>query len=61
MGLGFAAVAIRNRALSSARRAASGVKAKWRACPTDPHIQAFSGFAALNGRTQAGERCATTA
>ena len=23
---------------------------------TDPHIQAFSGFAALNGRSQAGER-----
>jgi crotonobetainyl-CoA:carnitine CoA-transferase CaiB-like acyl-CoA transferase len=57
MGFGFAAVAIRNPRIVFCSSSGFGREGEMAGLPcTDPHIQAFSGFAALNGRTQAGER-----
>ena len=57
MGFGFAAVAARNPRIVFCSSSGFGREGEMAGLPcTDPHIQAFSGFAALNGRSQAGER-----
>ena len=58
MGFGFAAVAARNPKIVFCSSSGFGREGEMAGLPcTDPHIQAFSGFAALNGRGNgAGER-----
>lgn len=57
MGFGFATVAARNPRIVFCSSSGFGREGEMAGLPcTDPHIQAFSGFAALNGRSQAGER-----
>jgi len=57
MGFGFAVVAARNPRIVFCSSSGFGREGEMAGLPcTDPHIQAFSGFAALNGRSQAGER-----
>ena len=57
MGFGFEAVAVRNPRIVFCSSSGFGREGEMAGLPcTDPHIQAFSGFAALNGRTQGGER-----
>ena len=57
MGFGFDAVAARNPRIIFCSSSGFGREGEMAGLPcTDPHIQAFSGFAALNGRTQPGER-----
>ena len=58
MGFGFAAVAARNPSIVFCSSSGFGREGEMAGLPcTDPHIQAFSGFAALNGRgSGAGER-----
>jgi glutaryl-CoA transferase len=55
MGFGFAAVAARNPSIVFCSSSGFGREGKMAGLPcTDPHIQAFSGFAALNGRGEGG-------
>jgi crotonobetainyl-CoA:carnitine CoA-transferase CaiB-like acyl-CoA transferase len=58
MGFGFTAVAARNPKIVFCSSSGFGREGEMAGLPcTDPHIQAFSGFAALNGRNdEAGER-----
>jgi crotonobetainyl-CoA:carnitine CoA-transferase CaiB-like acyl-CoA transferase len=57
MGFGFAAVAVRNPRIVFCSSSGFGREGAMAGLPcTDPHIQAFSGFAALNGHSQGGER-----
>jgi formyl-CoA transferase len=57
MGFGFAAVAARNPRIVFCSSSGFGREGGMAGLPcTDPHIQAFSGFAALNGRADEGER-----
>ena len=57
MGFGFAAVAARNPHIVFCSSSGFGREGEMAGLPcTDPHIQAFSGFAALNGRRTPGER-----
>jgi crotonobetainyl-CoA:carnitine CoA-transferase CaiB-like acyl-CoA transferase len=57
MGFGFAAVAERNPRIVFCSSSGFGREGEMAGLPcTDPHIQAFSGFAALNGRRTPGER-----
>lgn len=57
MGFGFDAVATRNPRIVFCSSSGFGREGDMAGLPcTDPHIQAFSSFAALNGHAQAGER-----
>jgi crotonobetainyl-CoA:carnitine CoA-transferase CaiB-like acyl-CoA transferase len=57
MGFGFKEVAARNPRIVFVSSSGFGREGKMAGLPcTDPHIQAFSGFAALNGDTEGGER-----
>jgi formyl-CoA transferase len=55
MGFGFAAVAARNPRIVFCSSSGFGREGEMAGLPcTDPHIQAFSGFAALNGSSEGG-------
>lgn len=57
MGFGFNAVSSRNPRVVFCSSSGFGREGGMAGLPcTDPHIQAFSGFAALNGTAQPGER-----
>ena len=57
MGYGFKEVAVRNPRIVFVSSSGFGREGEMAGLPcTDPHIQAFSGFAALNGDTEGGER-----
>jgi crotonobetainyl-CoA:carnitine CoA-transferase CaiB-like acyl-CoA transferase len=57
MGFGFDAVSGRNSRIVFCSSSGFGREGPMAGLPcTDPHIQAFSGFAALNGQAQGGER-----
>jgi crotonobetainyl-CoA:carnitine CoA-transferase CaiB-like acyl-CoA transferase len=57
MGYGFKEVAARNPRIVFVSSSGFGREGEMAGLPcTDPHIQAFSGFAALNGNTEGGER-----
>lgn len=57
MGFGFEAVSRRNPRIVFCSSSGFGRDGEMAGLPcTDPHIQAFSGFAALNGPAQPGER-----
>jgi formyl-CoA transferase len=57
MGFGFDAAAVRNPRIVFCSSSGFGREGDMAGLPcTDPHIQAFSGFATLNGDTKGGER-----
>jgi crotonobetainyl-CoA:carnitine CoA-transferase CaiB-like acyl-CoA transferase len=57
MGFGFDVVAARNPRIVFCSSSGFGREGEMAGLPcTDPHIQAFSGFATLNGDTNGGER-----
>jgi crotonobetainyl-CoA:carnitine CoA-transferase CaiB-like acyl-CoA transferase len=57
MGFGFDAVSNRNPRIVFCSSSGFGREGDMAGLPcTDPHIQAFSSFAALNGETEGGER-----
>jgi crotonobetainyl-CoA:carnitine CoA-transferase CaiB-like acyl-CoA transferase len=57
MGFGFDVVAVRNSRIVFCSSSGFGREGDMAGLPcTDPHIQAFSGFATLNGDTKGGER-----
>jgi len=57
MGFGFDVVAMRNPRIVFCSSSGFGREGDMAGLPcTDPHIQAFSGFAALNGDTKGGQR-----
>lgn len=57
MGFGFDVVAVRNPRIVFCSSSGFGREGEMAGLPcTDPHIQAFSGFATLNGDTKGGER-----
>jgi crotonobetainyl-CoA:carnitine CoA-transferase CaiB-like acyl-CoA transferase len=57
MGFGFDVVALRNPRIVFCSSSGFGREGDMAGLPcTDPHIQAFSGFATLNGDTEGGER-----
>ena len=57
MGFGFDAVAARNPKIIFCSSSGYGRTGEMAGLPcTDPHMQAFSGFAALNGEEAGGER-----
>jgi crotonobetainyl-CoA:carnitine CoA-transferase CaiB-like acyl-CoA transferase len=57
LGFGFAAVQAHNQRIVYCSANGFGSEGEMAGLPcTDPHMQAFSGFAALNGHAQGGER-----